>query len=107
MLKLKKQLLAVTLLLAIGPMTSKSAIALETDKVAHFGTSFILTIVAYGTLKAIGIRSPSPSLGVAMAAAFTAGMYKEFMDTTPDPHDIIANGLGVGAAAGSIILFNF
>lgn len=93
--------------------------AVERDKLLHASSSFAATMIVYGAMRALGVARPAePRHGRearAVGAAFlvfAAGAFVEMAQAADrqapiDGGDLGANLLGTGAAAGSILLFEF
>ncbi len=113
-----KALLLVALLL---PLPCR---AVDTDKVAHFGASYVGTALLYGLVKQMSLRGcraqhPLPErcfvsaesrvlMGLTAAAlVFVGGFIKEQYDPAVDRGDVLANGVGAAAATFSIVAFEF
>lgn len=92
---------------------STSAKAIETDKVAHLGVSYMLTTGFYGLYTNMGTDradlTPAEKRTArlfAFASSILVGFVYE-MYGNGDPGDMLANGAGSALAIGSITLFDF
>ena len=118
-----KQLI-YTGLVALTFLCPKISRAIDTDKAAHIGISYMLTVGAFGLYKAILTRdcrnglepadacplTDSERLGAALFAAATSlaiGVIKESGDRQIDYDDLAANGFGTMLGVSNIILFQF
>lgn len=79
----------------------------DTDKVAHFGTSYALQTVTYGFYRKAFRMEKKPALIFATFATILIGVAKEYTDRKIDGGDIGANVLGSAAATGTILMFDF
>lgn len=110
-----------TLLIVLACNTGR---ALDRDKVTHVGVSAAATAASYVLFRAVlnaPCRNSYPAppscplttgqrLGAASLAFFLVsfvGLAKEGFDRRFDPGDVLANEVGAGAVAGSIILLEF
>jgi hypothetical protein len=87
-----RRLAAVACLIALAPASPALAldIPIPTDKVAHFGVSYVMT----DQLIRFGVR-PEQAVG----ATLLAGWLKEVVDRQFDPYDFAADAAGALAAA--------
>jgi len=83
---IKPQILAFLILLGIAGFSRADSI-IPTDKAAHFGVSYALQTVGYGTLKSRGFDKTDSII--------------------PNKGDVLANTLGQAAAVTTIITFDF
>lgn len=94
----------VTLLILLSALTGRA----ETDKVAHFGVSYALQTWTYGFSKKALRLTKGEAL---IFAAFTTVVITTVAEYMPgnrfDSKDILANGIGVGAASATILMFDF
>lgn len=102
------------LLVMLVLFMTQPAIAIETDKAAHFGIAFAATQVTYGAFKSIfGSHYKLERHDKIVLAIFSAavvnllGVVKEIGDSQPDGKDLLANGLGSTAAGLTILTFDF
>lgn len=99
MKNLMKVILAITLC---------SGAFAETDKVAHFGVSYALQMGTYGIAKKALRLDPDEALLFSIFTTMLVTTAAEYMPGQRfDGKDILANGLGVGAAAITIKMFDF
>jgi predicted small secreted protein len=97
-----RKLLIIALLL--GSFSAKA----ETDKVAHFGVSYALQTGMYGLSKKAFRLKKSDALIFSIFATMLVTTAAEYMPGQKfDKRDILANGLGVGAASATILMFDF
>lgn len=96
--------LVIVIALCVG-LTSQ---ATETDKVAHFGVSYAAQSWMYGFSKKALRLNKTEAL---IFAAFTTLVITTAVEYMPgnkfDSKDILANGIGVGAASATILMFDF
>jgi len=103
---IKPQILAFLILLGIAGFSRADSI-IPTDKAAHFGVSYALQTVGYGTLKSRGFDK-TDSIILSAIATFGLGVcWEAFGPTPPSKGDILANTLGQAAAVTTIITFDF
>jgi len=97
---MKKTIIALLLLSNISQ-------GIETDKVAHASTSFVLQTVCYGLAKKFVTDDRFQASALAAVLVFAATTFKEFNDNPTDSHDILANTIGIGTAIGATFVFEF
>lgn len=98
------------LILIIAICLGMEARAVETDKAAHFGISYAFQTFTYGfSRKAFRLDKTDAmvfsiftSIVLTTAAEYMGGPESRF-----DGNDIKANVLGIGAASGTILMFDF
>lgn len=105
------------LLLAILPKTvsARGFTQEETNDMAHFALSYVVTNASYGFYKkAFHLDAPEDkwfAMVLAGTTGFAVGSVKEAMDATNggkfDLHDIGTDALGISAAIGLGIAFDF
>lgn len=94
------------LIVLIFATTSISAI--ETDKVAHLSTSFLLTTITYGFIRKTLGAPQTPSVIFSSAIVGFGALCKEGMTNSKmDANDMLYDGLGVGLSIGTVLIFNF
>lgn len=80
----------------------------ETDKVAHFGVSYALQTGMYGISKKALRLSKGEAIVFSLFATMLVTTAAEYMPGNKfDSKDILANGLGAGAATATILMFDF
>ncbi len=73
---------------------------------AHFGTSYVLTMLSYGALTRLGMpKLPATLMSILIVGVGTS--MKEMHDFEPSTNDVKWNMLGVGAAVGTTLIFEF
>lgn len=107
-MNLIKLLLILCLLQPTKALADSSSGGIETDKIAHFGTSYALQMLTYGfSKKALGLKK-SDAMIFSAFASFVIMTSLEYMPGQRfDGKDILANGIGVGAASATILMFDF
>jgi hypothetical protein len=96
------------LIIILGIITLCSGAFAETDKVAHFGVSYALQTGMYGLSKKAFRLEKNEALLFSIFATMLVTTAAEYMPGQKfDKRDILANGLGVGAASATILMFDF
>jgi hypothetical protein len=98
------------LLLLIAIVLSAESGATETDKVAHFGVSYALQTGMYGLSKKAFRLKRDEALVFSIVTTLLVTSAAEYMggpNSKVDGKDILANGLGIGAASATILMFDF
>lgn len=94
----------VMVALLLGALTAQA----ETDKVAHFGVSYALQTGMYGLSKKAFRLNKTEAL---IFSIFTTALITTAAEYMPgnkfDSRDILANGIGIGAASATILMFDF
>ena len=84
------------------------AFAVETDKAAHFGVSYALQTGMYGLSKKAFRLKQDEALVFSIVTTLLVTTAVEYMPGNQfDSKDILANGLGIGAASATILMFDF
>ncbi len=97
-----RYILIVALLLGVS--TSRA----DTDKAAHFGASYALQTGMYGlSKKAFRLSKGEALLFSIFATALITTSIEYMPGNNFDSRDILANGLGIGAASATILMFDF
>jgi len=97
-----------TLIISIVLAISSSVSAMERDKAAHFGVSYALQTGLYGLSKKAFRLSKNDALLFSIFASVLITTSVEYMPGNNfDSKDILANGLGIGAASATILMFDF
>jgi hypothetical protein len=99
--------LIVVALLCVG-LTAKAEV--ETDKAAHFGVSYAAQMVTYGLAKKALRLNRKQALIFSLFTTILVTTAAEYMGgpgSRVDGGDIKANILGAGAAAGTVLMFDF
>jgi len=96
--------LAIVIALCVG-LTGQ---AIERDKAAHFGVSYALQTWGYGFSKKALRLNKTEALIFSVFTVLIVTTAVEYMPgNTFDSKDILANGIGVGAASATILMFDF
>ena len=84
------------------------AFAIERDKAAHFGVSYALQTGMYGLSKKAFRLKRDEALVFSIVTTLLVTTAVEYMPGNQfDSKDILANGLGIGAASATILMFDF
>ena len=86
--------------------------AIETDKMAHIGISFMIMTGSYGVYKSVLDIPKLPAFLMAIGTTLLIGFIKERIDMSTQHHsfdskDLLADVGGTGIAALTIIAFKF
>jgi len=98
------------LAIILGIITLCSGAFAETDKVAHFGVSYALQTGMYGLSKKAFRLKKDEALVFSIFTTVLVTTAAEYMggpNSKVDGKDILANGLGIGAASATILMFDF
>lgn len=95
---------SLTLIIALA---AAPAYALETDKAAHLGVSYLLQTTMYGTFKATGMPKVEALLFSGILVFMGTAAKEYICDKQPDGRDILYNGLGQALSIGTVLLFRF
>lgn len=100
-----KKLVIAALLFALPAM------AIETDKAAHLGTSYALQTFTYGMAHKAFKMDKIDSIVFSTVTVFMVGFTKEMLDggktRKVDLGDIGANAAGQALSIGTILMFDF
>jgi len=99
----------LTIMLGIITLCS-GGFAVETDKAAHFGVSYALQTGMYGLSKKAFRLKRDEALVFSIVTTLLVTSAAEYMggpNSKVDGKDILANGLGIGAASATILMFDF
>lgn len=100
---MKYSLLVLTMLVSL-----KSQADQNLDKVAHFGLSYALQTGTYGLAKKAFRLEKRDAILFSVFASLLVTTSVEYMPGNNfDTGDILANGLGIGAATATILMFDF
>jgi hypothetical protein len=97
------------LIIILGIITlCNGAFAIERDKAAHFGVSYALQTGMYGLSKKAFRLKRDEALIFSIVTSLLVTTAVEYMPGNQfDTKDILANGLGIGAASATILMFDF
>jgi len=95
------------LIIVLSFLISSPGFGIGTDKVAHFGTSFMMQTVGYGLVKKLITEDRFEAVVLTAVIVLGIGAFKEMWDSPPDANDILANTIGVGTAIGATFVFEF
>lgn len=85
---------------------SLNAQAIDTDKAAHLGLSYMATTLTYGAFKAMGVENKVVSTVFAGSLVGMVTTMKEVADKKRDDGDLAHNALGIGLSVGTILVFD-
>lgn len=92
--------------LLLNGLTAKAE--METDKAAHFGVSYAIQSGMYGfSKKAFRLKKSEALIFAAFTTALITTAAEYMPGNTFDSKDILANGIGIGAASMTILMFDF
>jgi len=95
-------------LLVIAALCAGLTAQAETDKAAHFGVSYALQTWGYGFSKKALRLSKTEAIIFSVFTSLIVTTAVEYMPGNRfDGRDILANTLGIGAATGTILMFDF
>lgn len=96
------------LVMLIALCVSLNSQAIERDKAAHFGVSYALQTWGYGFSKKALRLSKTEAIIFSVFTSLIVTTAVEYMPGNQfDGRDILANTLGIGAATGTILMFDF
>lgn len=89
-----------------------NCVALDVDKSAHMGTSYILNTTFYGINKKVLKMDTANALLFSAFTTLAIGAIKESIDAIEknkeyDGGDMMYNALGVGLSIGTVYIFEF
>lgn len=85
---------------------SLNAQAVDTDKAAHLGISYMATTLTYGSFKAMGVDNKVVGSIFAGTLVGMVTTMKELADKKRDDGDFAHNALGIGLSVGTILVFD-
>lgn len=88
-------------------LTSRADSPVEVHNAAHFGMSYAVTTMTYGVSKFLTNEDRAGSLFLAVCTGALVGVVKELSDARVSSKNLLADGLGIGAAATFIVTFDF
>lgn len=81
--------------------------ALEPDKAAHLGVSYLLTTMTYGVIRKSLGAPQLPSIIFSSTIVGFVGLCKEGLDPKMDQNDMLYNTFGIALSIGTVLVFDF